>query len=161
VQDPYSNYTHFYKFNDKGLVITDSSSEGQHYIYRFRYEYYGGENFNPMKGQTIIFQNIFFDVNKFDLLPESFMELDKLVNYLQENSTATIEISGHTDNTGNEDSNKSLSTMRAKAIRDYMVLENIEGSRISYKGYGSSKPIADNTTEEGKRKNRRVEFIIR
>jgi outer membrane protein OmpA-like peptidoglycan-associated protein len=87
--------------------------------------------------------------------------LDKLVNYLKEYSSSTIEISGHTDYTGNEASNKSLSFLRAKAIRDYLLLESIESSRILYRGYGSLKPIADNTTEEGKRKNRRVEFIIR
>lgn len=161
VKDKYSSYTHFYKFNNKGLVITDSTSESRYYIYRFRYEYYNREIFKPKEGQAIVFQNVFFNVNKFDLLPESFEELNKLITYLKENSSTTINISGHTDNTGNEESNKSLSTLRAKAIRDYMILENIESSRISYMGYGSSLPIANNNTEEGRPKNRRVEFMIR
>ena len=71
-----------------------------------------------------------------------------------------IEIRGYTDNTGDELKNKMLSEGRAKAVVDYLVSKQIDRDRLSYKGLGSKQPIASNKTEEGKQKNRRVEFII-
>jgi outer membrane protein OmpA-like peptidoglycan-associated protein len=71
-----------------------------------------------------------------------------------------ITIIGNTDNTGNEEKNRILSEARAKAVAEYLTSKNIDKSRIKYTGYGSSKPIASNDTEEGKQQNRRVEFII-
>jgi OmpA-OmpF porin, OOP family len=106
--------------------------------------------------KTNTLKNIFFTINKSELLSESFIELDKLVRYLNERP----KISGHTDNTGNEDQNKTLSESRAKAVADYLILKGIDKSRINYIGYGSSKPVATNDTNEGKQQNRRVEFII-
>jgi OmpA-OmpF porin, OOP family len=116
--------------------------------------------FSPKLGETITLKNIFFTTNKSELLPESFLELDKLVRYLNETSNTSIKISGHTDNTGNEDQNKTLSEARAKAVANYLILKNVDKSRIDYVGYGSSKPIAPNDTNEGKQQNRRVEFTI-
>jgi outer membrane protein OmpA-like peptidoglycan-associated protein len=116
-------------------------------------------SFIPKTGERMTLKNIFFDTNKSVLLPASFSELDKLAGYLKEN-THSIEISGHTDNTGNEEQNRTLSEARAKAVTDYLILKGIDSSRINFLGQGSSKPIAPNNTEEGKRKNRRVEFII-
>ena len=104
-------------------------------------------------------KNIFFDTGKSVLLPASFPELDKLVAALKQNSNS-IEISGHTDNSGNEKENMKLSEARARAVADYLISKGIDAKRVKYKGYGSSKPIADNATEEGKQKNRRVEFEI-
>ncbi len=89
------------------------------------------------------------------------MELDKLIDYLNKNKNTTIEIFGHTDNTGAEEKNKILSAARAKAVADYLISKGIEKSRTSYKGYGSTMPIAKNDTEEGRQKNRRVEFVIK
>jgi len=118
------------------------------------------KTFSPKVGQTITLQNIFFTTNKSDLLQESFLELDKLVQYLSEIPDTSIKISGHTDNSGNEDQNKQLSEARAKAVAVYLTSKGIDKTRISYIGYGSSKPIATNKTDEGKQQNRRVEFII-
>jgi outer membrane protein OmpA-like peptidoglycan-associated protein len=118
------------------------------------------DTFSPKLGETITLKNIFFTTNKSELLPESFSELDKLVQYLNETPNTSIKISGHTDKTGNEDQNKTLSEARAKAVADYLALKKIDKSRIHYIGYGSSKPIAINDTNEGKQQNRRVEFII-
>lgn len=118
------------------------------------------KTFLPKFGQAVTLQNIFFTTNKSDLLPESFLELDKLVQDLSEILNTSIKISGHTDNTGNEVQNKTLSEGRAKAVAVYLTLKGIDKSRVSYIGCGSSKPIATNKTDEGKQQNRRVEFII-
>jgi outer membrane protein OmpA-like peptidoglycan-associated protein len=116
--------------------------------------------FIAQPGETITLHNIFFATNKSELLPASFPELDKLVQYLNETSNVSIEISGHTDKSGDEKQNQILSELRAKAVADYLMLKGIAQSRINYTGYGSSKPIATNDTDVGKEKNRRVEFKI-
>ena len=116
--------------------------------------------FSPNLGETITLKNIFFETNKSELLPQSFSELDKLVEFLQGDQSTTIEINGHTDNVGNENKNKVLSEARAKAVSDYLILKGIEEERVKYKGYGSEKPMTANVTEEDRQQNRRVEFII-
>jgi len=112
------------------------------------------------KEKIIPLNNVFFNTSKSDLLPASFSELDKQVNFLNENSDIIIEVSGHTDNTGKETDNQILSENRAKAVAEYFIEKGIDNSRITYKGYGSSKPIATNDTEVGRAKNRRVEIKI-
>lgn len=79
---------------------------------------------------------------------------------LSNNPSVTLEISGYTDNTGNEKYNIKLSLSRAKSVTTYLVEKGIMDTRITYKGYGNSKPIAGNNTEKGRMKNRRVEFSI-
>jgi outer membrane protein OmpA-like peptidoglycan-associated protein len=111
-------------------------------------------------GVAIQLKNIFFDVDKFDLKPESKTELDKLVNFLTKNKTIKIEISGHTDSDGNKKANQLLSQNRAKAVYDYAVNAGIVAARLSYKGYGDAKPLVPNTTPENKAKNRRTEIKI-
>lgn len=108
----------------------------------------------------IILKNVNFETSKSILLVTSYPELDKLVARLKLNSKMKIEISGHTDNSGNEPSNQKLSETRAKTVMDYLISKGIDKSRLSYKGFGSKTPIADNKTDEGKQKNRRVEFTI-
>lgn len=117
--------------------------------------------FAPKPGETITLKNIFFETNKSDLLTTSYEELNKLVEYLLKNTYTSIEIRGHTDNTGKEDDNNKLSEARAKAVADYLISKAIAKERITYKGFGSTKPIATNNTDEGKKQNRRVEFIIK
>lgn len=116
--------------------------------------------FEPKMGEAITLKHVFFATNRSELLPGSFSELDKLVHYLNKDYRAYIDISGHTDNTGNEEQNKMLSELRAKSVADYLILKGIDRFRIRYEGYGSSKPLATNATDEGKRLNRRVEFTI-
>lgn len=109
---------------------------------------------------TIVLRNIFFDVNKYDLKPESTSELDNLVVLLRDNPTVRIQLSGHTDNVGKEQDNLLLSNNRARAVVKYLVDHGIEEARLSFKGYGASQPVADNDTEEGRAKNRRTELKV-
>lgn len=115
----------------------------------------------PTFDEAIILDDIFFASNKSELLPASFSALDKLVGNMKKYAGSSIEISGYTDNTGEEDQNLLLSELRAKAVAYYLISKGIQPSRITYTGYGNSKPIANNNTDEGKQKNRRVEFILK
>jgi outer membrane protein OmpA-like peptidoglycan-associated protein len=116
---------------------------------------------NPiLAGERVILKNIFFDLDKYTLREESKTELNKLLQFMKNNSTLKIEISGHTDNTGDKAKNSVLSFNRAKAVYDFLKENGIEEFRLSYKGYADSQPIADNKTEEGRQKNRRTEFKI-
>jgi outer membrane protein OmpA-like peptidoglycan-associated protein len=111
-------------------------------------------------GQTISLYNILFDVNKFEIKTESNSELERLFLLLQTNNKIRVEIGGHTDNSGTETINQPLSQNRAKAVYDWLIKRGIPAARLSYKGYGSSVPLVPNTSDEGKRKNRRTEMKI-
>lgn len=111
----------------------------------------------PIKeGEEIALRNIFFESNKYDLLPKSIAELEKLKDFLTKNPNVKIEIGGHTDNVGSDKDNLILSQNRAKAVMDYLINDGIDKERLTSKGYGETKPIADNNTEEGKALNRRT-----
>ena len=112
------------------------------------------------KGANIVLKNIFFETAKFELQPESRSELDKLVKLLNENPNLKIQIDGHTDNVGQEKDNLLLSTSRAKAVVGYLLSKAINAQRLTYNGFGSSRPVADNTTEKSKALNRRTELSI-
>ncbi|MBP6511521.1 MAG: PD40 domain-containing protein [Bacteroidia bacterium] len=114
----------------------------------------------PKAGEKMVLKNIFFDVNKFALKAESSSELNKLVSFLKSQSTLRIEVSGHTDNTGDKKANVILSEQRAKAVVNFLIEKGIPASRMTYKGYGDSKPVASNDAEDGRAKNRRTEFSI-
>jgi outer membrane protein OmpA-like peptidoglycan-associated protein len=105
-------------------------------------------------------KNILFETNSFRLSSTSFVELDKLVALLLENKSLNIEIGGHTDNVGNLADNLKLSTNRAKAVVDYLVLKGIDLNKLSFKGYGSTRPLTENDTEDGRAKNRRTEIKV-
>lgn len=109
---------------------------------------------------SIVLNNIFYAVNKYSLDTSSQVELDKVVQLLAENPTLKIEISGHTDNTGKPADNLTLSNNRAKAVINYLGTKGISATRLSYKGFGATKPVADNKTEAGKAKNRRTELRV-
>lgn len=112
------------------------------------------------KGQVIRLNNVFFDTDKYVFRSETSLELNRLVKMLEEYPALKIEVSGHTDSSGDVAHNQQLSTNRAKAVYDYLLKNKIESDRISFKGYGKSKPVAANTTEAGRQQNRRVEFLI-
>ena len=115
----------------------------------------------PLKtGESVVLKNIFFETNSFELKKESTVELDKLAQLLKDNPSMKIEIGGHTDNIGSDESNQKLSENRAKAVNDYLVKAGIVATRLTYKGYGKTKPIATNDTEEGRAQNRRTEFTV-
>ena len=115
---------------------------------------------NMKQGNSLVLKNILFETNKAELLAESYVALNILQKYLTDHPKTKIEISGHTDNIGTIEHNKQLSGQRAKAVVEYLVKNGTVASRLTFKGYGSSKPIADNQTEEGKEKNRRVEIMV-
>lgn len=109
---------------------------------------------------TVILKNIFFDVNMYDLRPESTSELDKVVLLLKENPTLKIQINGHTDNVGKPADNLKLSNDRAQSVVKYIVTKGIDIKRLSFRGFGANQPIASNASEEGKAQNRRTELKV-
>ncbi len=111
-------------------------------------------------GLTVRLKNIYFDFNKTTLKPESFTELNKVVDFLQSNPTVEIEIAGHTDSKGTDEYNKTLSQGRSQSVVDYLAQQGIDMGRLTAKGYGESKPIDTNDTPEGQANNRRVEFTV-
>lgn len=113
-----------------------------------------------IEGESVVLNNIFFQSNSAELLESSQTELNTLIELLDKNKNIIIEISGHTDNTGSQKLNLELSDKRANSVKAYLVSKGIDESRLEAKGYGQTKPIAENSTEEGKAKNRRTEFKI-
>jgi len=131
------------------------------------------ENINNLSSSTIQFNlapiiktfsknfnNIFFEINKAKLNKKSYVELDALTAYLKSAPTALILIEGHTDNRGDSEQNKILSSKRANTIASYLITKGIDSSRIKTAGLGGTQPISDNATEEGRIKNRRTSFTI-
>lgn len=102
--------------------------------------------------------NIFFDFDKYDLKPESFPELDRLIAFLKKNMEKSIIIEGHTDNAGTEAFNMELSRKRAATVKNYLVEHGISKNKIKTIGFGATKPINDNSTPEKQAENRRVEI---
>jgi outer membrane protein OmpA-like peptidoglycan-associated protein len=111
-------------------------------------------------GMVIVLNNIFFDHDKYTLRKESEAELENLHKLLSDNPSLRIEISGHTDSKGSETYNQKLSENRAHTVVTYLINAGINSSRLEYKGYGMTKPIASNLTDEGRQQNRRTEFKI-
>ena len=111
-------------------------------------------------GLTVRLKNIYFDFDKATLKPESFVELDKVVAFLESNPTVEIEIAGHTDSKGPDQYNLTLSQGRSQSVVNYVVKQGIDASRLTAHGYGEGKPIDTNDTEEGMANNRRVEFTV-
>jgi outer membrane protein OmpA-like peptidoglycan-associated protein len=111
-------------------------------------------------GSVIELKNVFFETGKFDLKPESKVELNKLVSFLNLNKTLRGELSGHTDNVGDKKMNLTLSLNRAKAVYDYLVTNGIDAKRLTYKGYGDTRPKVKNDSDENRAKNRRTEFKV-
>jgi outer membrane protein OmpA-like peptidoglycan-associated protein len=111
-------------------------------------------------GKPIVLKNIFFESGSSTLLPTSMAELDKLREFLEKNPTTNIEIAGHTDNVGSDVDNLKLSQARAQSVVDFLSARGIAPARLTAKGYGESKPLADNATPEGRTLNRRTEFSI-
>jgi outer membrane protein OmpA-like peptidoglycan-associated protein len=111
-------------------------------------------------GLTVRLQNIYFDFDRTTLKDESFPELNKVVEFLKENETVEIEISGHTDNRGSDEYNVNLSQGRSQAVVDYIIGQGIDEFRLVAKGYGETKAIDTNDTDAGRANNRRVEFTV-
>jgi OmpA-OmpF porin, OOP family len=111
-------------------------------------------------GAIVRLQNIYFDFDKTTLKDESFPELNKVVEFLKQNATVEIEISGHTDNRGSDEYNVNLSQGRSQAVVDYIIGQGVDDFRLVAHGYGETKAIDTNDTDAGRANNRRVEFTV-
>ncbi len=112
------------------------------------------------EGKIVTLKNIFFETDKYELLPRSYIELNKLLKLMRDNRNMIIEMRGHTDIRGKATYNKYLSRKRAKAVVLFLINNGINPARMQYKGFGSELPIAENSTDDGMQLNRRVEFKI-
>lgn len=110
--------------------------------------------------RTFTLKDVFYDTGKSTLRPESFKELNTLAEFMNLKKSLVIEVAGHTDNVGGKEANQKLSENRSNSVRNYLIKKGISGDRLIAKGYGDSQPVADNTTDEGKQKNRRTEVRI-
>ena len=112
------------------------------------------------EGKVILLNNIFFDAGRAILKEESFPEIDRLIALMNDNPTMIIELHGHTNNLGDEEALKKLSESRVNSVKLYLVKNGIDATRVTGVGFGPDKPVADNSTLEGRKKNQRVEFKI-
>ena len=108
----------------------------------------------------MVLHNLFFATNKTQILPQSEQALNELAQFMQAHPGISVRITGHTDDVGSEQANQILSEGRANAVRNELIRRGVAGDRITAEGKGESEPIADNKTEEGRARNRRVEFTI-
>jgi outer membrane protein OmpA-like peptidoglycan-associated protein len=142
-----------YLFYSDHFELLGESSKTKPFIYNVPLQ--------PIRvGETVILKNIFFDTDKYDLKEESRSELARLTQLLKSNPQIHIEISGHTDNHGSADHNLVLSRNRAQAVYNYLIMNGISKERLSYDGFGMTRPIDTNDTEQGRANNRRTEFRV-
>jgi len=149
-----------------GLYVSKSG----YLFYSVNFNYLKDNDFKPMVldvllepvevGASIVLNNIFFDFEKYNLNPNSTIELDKVTRFLLENSKSKIEISGHTDNIGTESSNYQLSLLRSQSVAEYLQNHGVSSQRLIQKGYGDKQPIKPNDTETNRQMNRRIELKI-
>ncbi|PRY12394.1 outer membrane protein OmpA-like peptidoglycan-associated protein [Pontibacter ummariensis] len=111
-------------------------------------------------GAAVTLNNLFFDTGKYELEKESKTELNKLVKFLEQNPKVKIEIAGHTDDVGSDKANQVLSEKRARAVVEYLASNGVAKDRFRYKGYGESKPVKPNTSDENRQQNRRIEMRV-
>lgn len=110
---------------------------------------------------TITLSDFLFEFNSYQLKQELIPTLDSIAAFLRMESKASVNVSGHTDNTGKEDYNLTLSSQRAEVVAEFLLDRGVDPERVNFVGMGSSQPVLPNTTPEGRRKNRRVEILIR
>jgi outer membrane protein OmpA-like peptidoglycan-associated protein len=111
--------------------------------------------------RTIILDNVLFDFDKTAVKPDGAKILDRLVEFMKENPNRGADLEGHTDSIGADQYNLGLSEKRATAVREYLVKKGVDSKRLTTRGLGETKPIADNKTKDGRAKNRRVEIKVR
>ena len=163
-------------FNDDNNTLAQPSvSDGYNYAYYyiddvvvrkippFRTPPVKADDLSKIKlepGQKVVLKDIFFEFDRAELMPRSFVELHKLLKLLKDNPKLTIEIIGHTDDQGTGEYNIDLSRQRALAVFAFLTKQGIASKRLRVKGAGEMQPIASNETEEGRAQNRRVEFLV-
>jgi OmpA-OmpF porin, OOP family len=147
----------YYKTEEVLLVACDTCGSYEHLAVMERED----SVFTNLKvNQAIRLDNVYFDQSSYVLRPESNEQLDKLLKTLNGNPGLHIQIAGHTDNVGDRRLNQALSENRAKVITNYLTNRGIGQTRLQPQGYGDSRPVAPNDTEDNKKKNRRVEFVV-
>ncbi len=148
-----------FSVNRKGYLLYSENYELTNYISDSSFK-----NDIPLQplvaGANVVLKNLFFESNKFELKPASTTELDNLVALMKENPNLKIALHGYTDNVGSPSANLLLSKNRALNVKKYLEDKGIDAARLSSKGFGEKNPIAPNTDEEGKLKNRRTELIV-
>jgi len=112
------------------------------------------------KDQVVRLNNVFFKNKTAELTDASYPELNRFYQFLKLNKKVVIEIDGHTNIAGDTESNQKLSVARAKAVYDFLIEKGIKEKRLSFKGFGDTRPIAFNSTTEGRKMNNRIEFVI-
>ncbi|MCX7955431.1 MAG: OmpA family protein [Bacteroidales bacterium] len=146
-------YSDGYIFYSDNFVVKDTSTINIPFIKNIELQ--------PIEvGVTTILRNIFYESDKYELLPKSKKELEIVVNFLKKNPSLKVEIGGHTDNIGSYEYNLKLSEKRAFKVYEYLINNGIPEERVTYKGYSFSVPIATNDTENGRSQNRRTELKI-
>ncbi|MBN1568954.1 MAG: OmpA family protein [Acidobacteria bacterium] len=128
-------------------------------VQKMRQDVTASDMLNALNEKGFIALYINFDTDKADIKPESQPVIDQIIALLKENASLKVSIEGHTDNTGTAQHNKTLSEQRAQSVLNAVVKGGIGKERLSSKGWGQDNPVADNRTEEGKAKNRRVEIV--
>jgi len=151
-----------YTFYSANIDLVAEASAEKPYMYTVRLEpiVETVEVTEEEESAPIVLNNIFFESGSAELLPQSETELENLYTLLNDNQEIKIKLVGHTDNVGQEQDNLTLSEQRAQAVYTALVGKGATASRIQYEGRGESEPIADNGTAEGRRKNRRTEFVV-
>ncbi|UII27084.1 OmpA family protein [Fulvivirga maritima] len=111
-------------------------------------------------GMKVVLNNIFFELDSYQLHNTSSTELNRLIDFLSHNSIIRVEISGHTDDSGSKEYNQNLSLKRAESVYNYLIKNGISSKQLSYKGYGQSSPAYPNTSDKNRQLNRRIEFKV-
>jgi Tol biopolymer transport system component len=129
--------------------------------YTSKEPYYKSVFLNPVQvGEITRMYNIFYNLDSWELLSSSAPELEKLLNFLVKNGGLKVEISGHTDSSGSLEHNQVLSERRAESVKNYLISRGIDSTRLSWRGYGETKPIMPNDDDESRRLNRRTEIKV-
>jgi outer membrane protein OmpA-like peptidoglycan-associated protein/Tfp pilus assembly protein PilF len=149
-----------YLFHSEHFQLDASGSIDQPFLLDIALIPVSAQGQTPADAAPVVLHNIFFNTGSAQLLPESKAELERLLTFLKENEVVRIQINGHTDSVGADDANQLLSEQRAKAVHDYLLSGSIAPERLRYKGFGEGAPVATNDTPEGRRKNRRTEFVL-
>lgn len=151
--------------NFKNNARTRKSKVKKRQVEQIAYYYLDNVSMVPISpsfksNTTYVFENILFEFDEFKILTSEENQLNKVYRHLLSDSSLQIAIHGHTDNDGSQRYNAKLSKRRAQAVADYFIDKGISKNRIIVKGYGATKPIVKNSSEEGRKQNRRVAFII-
>ncbi len=142
-----------YLFYSENFSLKDVKNEAEPYLIDILLK--------PIKaGEKVVLKNIFFETGKYNLKNESRTEINKLGDFLNSNPKVKIEISGHTDNVGDDNSNQILSLNRAKSVYDFLISNGISKDRLTFKGFGETQPVDSNDSEKGRANNRRTEFKV-